>query len=197
MHAYAHVAKTLFFFKKIDQYLLLCVMSEGGLQCNASVSGLSLLGGLNWLSIKQSLCVLQSSVNACGLPKDSASALISASSSSAEASESRSKHDWMHRVGSQRRLELATTCSDPPTNAQCKCNARALSYTNFVAIVWAGQLVVMVACGGRGLLLILSCTLWIQKWKSYSSVAMLPQIILYALPVTMQYRQRCYTHSSI
>ena len=58
----------------------------------------------------------------------------------------------MHRVGSQRRLELATACSDLPTNAQCKCNAHAISYTNFVAIVEVGQLVVMVACGGCGLL---------------------------------------------
>ena len=35
----------------------LCVLSEGGLQCNASVSGLSLFGGLHWPSIRQSLCL--------------------------------------------------------------------------------------------------------------------------------------------
>ena len=108
--------KRLFFKQKVS--VSLCVLSEGGLQCNASVSGLSLLGGLHWLSIRQSLCVSQSSVNACGLPKRSASSLISASPSSAEASESRSKHDWMHRVGSRRRLVLETACSDPPTDAQ-------------------------------------------------------------------------------
>ena len=34
-----------------------CVLSEGGLQCNASVSGLSLLGGLHWLSIRQPVCL--------------------------------------------------------------------------------------------------------------------------------------------
>ena len=40
-------------------------------------------------------------------------------------SESRSMHDWTHRVGSQRQLELATTCSDPPhtctMQSQCPC----------------------------------------------------------------------------
>ena len=57
--------------------------------------------------------------------------MISASPSSAEASESRSKHDWMHRVGSRRWLELATDCcSDPPTDAQRNCNTHALSCTN-------------------------------------------------------------------
>ena len=85
--------------------------------------------------------------------------------SSAEASESRSKHDWTHRVGSQRWLELATACSNPPTDAQCNYNAHALSCTNFVANVGAGQLVLMVARSGHGLLLILGCALWIQKWK--------------------------------
>ena len=60
------------------------------MQCHASVSGLSLLGGLHRPLIRQSLCVSRSSVTACGLPKDSASALMSASPSSAEASESRS-----------------------------------------------------------------------------------------------------------
>ena len=82
----------------------LCLLSEDGLQCNASVSGLSLLGVLHWPSIRQSLCVSQSSVTACGLPKDSASSLISASPSSVEASESRSKHDgtqsWLTETAS-------------------------------------------------------------------------------------------------
>lgn len=41
-----------------------------------SVSGLSLLGGSHWLSIRQSLSVSQSSITACELPKDSASTLI-------------------------------------------------------------------------------------------------------------------------
>ena len=85
--------------------------------------------------------------------------------SSAEASESRSKHDWTHRVGSRRWLELATGCSNPPTDAQCNYNAHALSCTNFVANVGAGQLLLMVACSGHGLLLILGCALWIKKWK--------------------------------
>ena len=98
------------------------------MQCNASVSGLSLLGGLHWLSIRQSLHVSQSSVTACGLLKDSTSSLISASPSSAEASKSRSEHDQMHRVGSRKRLVLETACSDPPTDAQCNCNAHACTF---------------------------------------------------------------------
>ena len=161
-----HTQQKTFFliFDKRMWSVSLCVLSEGGLRCiNASVSGLSLLGGLHWSLTRQSLCVSRSSMTACGLAKNSASAL---SPSSAEASESRSKHDWTHRVGSQRRLELATACSDPLTDAQCNHNTHALSCTNFVAIVGPGQLVVMVACGGRSLLLILGCALWIQKWKS-------------------------------
>ena len=81
--------KKNFFYKGLCS-VSLCVLSEGGLQCNASVSGLSLLGGLHWPLIRQSLCVSQSSMTASGLPKDSASSQIS---SSAEASESRSKYD--------------------------------------------------------------------------------------------------------
>ena len=119
---------------------------------------MSLLGGLHWPLIRQSLCVSRSSMIACGLAKDSVLALISASLHSAEALEYKSKHDRTHsRVGSRRRLELATACSDPPTDAQCNCNAHALSFTNFAAIVVMWQLVAMVACGGRGLLLL--CTL--------------------------------------
>ena len=147
------------FFKRLWS-VSSCVLSEGGLQCNASVSGLSLLGGLHWLLIRQSLCVSQSSVSACGLPKHSASSLISASPSSAEASESRSKHDWTHRVGSRRWLVLETACSDPPTDAQCNCNTHALSCINFVAIVGVGQLVAMAACGWAWLIArILGCAL--------------------------------------
>ena len=143
---YAHVAKTSFLYKRLRS-VSLCVLSEGGLRCNADVSGLSLFGGLYWLSIRQSLCVLQSSVTACGLPKDFASPLMSASPSSAKASKSRGKHDRTHRVGSRRRLVLETTCSDPPTDAQRNRNAHTLSCTNFAAIVGAGQLVAMVAHG--------------------------------------------------
>ena len=167
--AYVHAAKN-FFYKGLWS-VSLCVLSEGGLQCNASVSGLSLLGGLHWPSIRQSLCVSQSSVTACGLPKDSALSLISASPSSAEAPESRSKHDCLYRVGSRRRLVLETACSDPPTDAQRNCNTHALSCTNFATIVGMGQLVVMVAHGWTWLIArILGCSLWNQKWKRYMEI---------------------------
>ena len=116
--------KKTFFTKGCDHFLT----------CNYLVACIA------WPSIRQSLCVSPSSVTACWLPKGSASALISASPSYVEVSESWSKHDWMHRVGSQRRLELATACSDSPTDAQCNCSAHTLSCTNFVAIVGAGQL---------------------------------------------------------
>ena len=140
----AHGKKKSFFTRSCDQCHCLYWVRVG---CNVMpVSGLSLLGGLHWPSIRQSLCVSQSSVTACGLPKDSASSLISASPSSAEASESRSKHDWTHRVGSRRRLVLETACSDPPTDAQRNHNAHALSCTNFMAIVGVRQFVTMVAC---------------------------------------------------
>ena len=92
--------------------------SEGGLQCNASVSGLSLLGGLYWLSIRQSMCVLWSSMTTCGLPKDSALSLMSASPSSTEASESRGKHDQMHRVGPGRWLRLLRPTHRHTTQSQ-------------------------------------------------------------------------------
>ena len=49
-------------------------------------------------------CVSCDHLWACGLLKDSASSLMSASPSSAEASKSRGKHDQMHRVGSRRWL---------------------------------------------------------------------------------------------
>ena len=117
----AHSKKLFFFLQKLWS-VSLCVLSEGGLHWNASVSGLS-LGGLHWPSIRQSLCVSRSSVNACGLPKDSALSLISASPSSAE---TWSNHDWTNRVGSRRWLVLETACSD----AQCNCNAHALPCTN-------------------------------------------------------------------
>ena len=152
------------------------------------LSGLSLLGGLHWPSITQCLAIIRDCLwTSKGF---SIGADLTASPSSAEASKSRSKHDWMHRVGSQRRLELAIVCSDPPTDTQCKCNAHALSCTNFAAIVGVGQFIVMVTRSGHGLLLILSCTFWIQKWKSYSSVTTHTQITLNALPVTTQCRQR-------
>ena len=84
--------------------------------------------------------------------------------SSAESSESRSKHDWTHRVGSRRRLVLETACSDPPTDAQRNRNAHALSCTNFAAILGAGQLVAMVARGWAWLTArILGCALWIRS----------------------------------
>ena len=105
-------------------------------------------------------CVSQSSVTACGLPKDSASSLISASPSSVEASESRSKHDGTHRVGSRRQLVLETACSDPPTDAQCNRNVHALSCTNFTAIVGTGQLIAMAERGWAWLSVhILGCVL--------------------------------------
>ena len=67
-----------------------------------------LVACIAWPSIRQSLRVSQLSVTACGLPKYSAS-------------EFSRKHDWMHRIGSRRWLELATACSDPPTDAQLQC----------------------------------------------------------------------------
>ena len=63
----------------------------------------------------------------------------------------------MHRIGSRRVLELATACSDPPTDAQLQCPCTFLC--KFVAIAGAGQLVAMGARGGHALLLTLSCAL--------------------------------------
>ena len=63
--------------------------------------------------------------------------------------ESRSKHDWMHRVGSWRWLKQAIACSDPPTDY----NTIAMLMHFLVQIVWPFWLVAMVACGGCGLLL--------------------------------------------
>ena len=66
--AYAHAAKNIFFFFFffffffLQSSVLLCVLSEGWLLSNASVSDLSLLGGLHWQSIRQSVCQSEFSI---------------------------------------------------------------------------------------------------------------------------------------
>ena len=104
------------FLQKVVISVTVCWVRVG----NTSVFGLSLLGGLHWLSIRQSLCVSRSSMPACGLPKDSASSLISASSSSAKASEYRCKHDRTHRVG-LRRWPLTQTHPQMHNTSQHPC----------------------------------------------------------------------------
>ena len=144
----------------------LCVLSESGLQCNASVSWPVTAWWLA-LAVNQTVAVCLAIICECLWTSKAFSIFTDLSlPSSAEASESRSKHDWTHRVGSQRWLVLETACSDPPTDAQCNRNAHALSCTNFAAVVGAGQLVAMVAHGRAWhIARILGCAPWNQKWK--------------------------------
>ena len=109
---YAHTAKKTF-YKRLWS-VSLCVLSEGG--CNVMPVWLAchcLVACIGCWS--DSRCV---SHNRPWMPVDFQSiqhrhCMISASPSFAEASESRGKHNWTHRVGSQRRLVLETACSDP------------------------------------------------------------------------------------
>ena len=145
-------------FSKVVISATVCTESEwSGLYSIASVSGLSLLGDLHWLSIRQSLCVSQSCVpgwTACWRPCKgfSIGTVISNSPSLAEGQilEACMTDCRLHRGGSQGWLKLVMGCSDPWTaQSQCPC-------TSDTAIVEVWQLVAMVASGGRRLLLYFS-----------------------------------------